>query len=138
MVPPKFDRMSRIGNWNLGTLKDIPTWDHSVWEVESGGKSGFLKGDGSYLVEPQFDSFTGGFWDGLSFVRVNKKWGFLNTEGKMVIEPMFEEIEKPLIGFREGLASVKLNGKWGYVNIEGHMTIDPQFEEAHLFSKVVQ
>lgn len=54
------------------------------------GKWGFVKMDGTILMEPQYEQAKS-FSNGLAAVKKDGKWGFIDKDGQMVIEPQFLE-----------------------------------------------
>ena len=54
------------------------------------GKWGFIKVDGLYHIEPEYEDVKY-FSEGLAGVKIGDKWGFINTEGLVVIEPRFDD-----------------------------------------------
>lgn len=102
--------------------------------VRLNGKYGYLKSDGTYLVEPMFD-------EAYSFnevhredhivmwpvpVELNGSWGYLCRDGKYLIAPIFD---KASYFHWSGLALVVLDGKKGLINADGSYYIEPLYED---------
>lgn len=71
------------------------------------------------------------FSDGLTIVKIGKKYGFANISGKLVISPIYDYT----LGFYEGLAAVRIDGKWGYINKKGEYFLNPTYDSASPFSE---
>lgn len=102
---------------------------YGVCCVKSTGLFGFIKADGTYFIEPKYES-AGSFKNGYAPVRVKDKWGFIDKKGDMVIEPKFENV-----GFfdENGLAKVFVNENWGVIDTTGEFVISPKYEEFNDF-----
>ena len=57
---------------------------------EQNGKWGFVKYDGTVVIEPKYDEAKS-FSNGYAAVKQNGKWGFINQEQEMIVEPQFDE-----------------------------------------------
>lgn len=75
-----------------------------------------------------------GFSEGLTPVKLRKKWGFIDTNGKIVIKSRFEYV-KP---FSYGTSAVCLNGKWGFINKFGNFVVKPQYADCTSFMRTSQ
>lgn len=119
----------------------------------SDGECGFMAGDGSMAVQPQYVEALD-FSEGLAAVRIEDKWGYIDTKGNQVIEPQYDKAG----GFSEGLAvfgkgddlnnnndtfygfdynpdSEFYGGKWGYIRKTGEIAATPQYDGAKPFSE---
>jgi hypothetical protein len=56
-------------------------------------KIGFIKKDGSWAIEPQYDAASN-FQNGFAPVRVNKSWGAIDKSGKLIIETIYNNLEE--------------------------------------------
>jgi len=54
--------------------------------VESGDRWGYINPNGTFAINPQFDSAYE-FKDGLAMVVLNKQLGYINASGKFVLHP---------------------------------------------------
>ena len=82
----------------------------------------------------QFDGCGGQFSpDGLSVIKIGKRWGVVNRDGKIITEPQFLYA----LSYREGLACVQVRAEkgWGYIDRNGEFAIPSQFDDARAFSE---
>jgi predicted negative regulator of RcsB-dependent stress response len=93
--------------------------------VKVNGKWGYIRTDGSYLIEPIYSS-AGRFSEGFAAVQLNDKWGYIRKDGSYLIEPQFSSATS----FSNGLATVKANNQWGLLSSGGDMilSLDPAYE----------
>lgn len=70
------------------------------------------------------------FSEGLTAVKVKKKWGYIDRDGKFIIKPQFDDAEN----FSEGLAAVRVGCNFGYIDKRGNLVIPANFETAWKFS----
>jgi hypothetical protein len=103
--------LERIFDYNYGWASDFKD---GFAVVELNKKYGYLKPDGTYLIEPKFDE-TWGFENGFARVKLNGKWGFIKPDGTYFIEPKFDMA----MVFKNGFAVVKLKDKWGRLSTTG-------------------
>ena len=66
-------------------------------------KFGFIRLDGSYLIEPVFDNAFD-FSEGLALVETEGKYGYIDTTGEYVIKPQYEWASV----FKDGEARVRI------------------------------
>lgn len=82
--------------------------DEALFDVQVGGKSGYIDKSGRLVVQPQFD-VARPFSEGLAAVRVGDlqtgKWGYIDQTGRLVISPRFREADD----FSNGLALANMN-----------------------------
>lgn len=77
-------------------------------------KIGWKDSSGNIVIPAKFDDVRD-FSEGLSSVKIGKKWGFINKSGKLVIPAKFDFADM----FRKGLSSVKIGNDWGKINTQG-------------------
>lgn len=75
-----------------------------------------------------------GFSEGLTPIKLRKKWGFVDTTGKIRIKARYDKV-KP---FAYGVAAVCINNKWGFINEKGQFIIKAQFVDCSSFMKTSQ
>lgn len=97
-----------------------------IGPVRLRGNYGYLRGTGSFAVEPKFEELGECSEDLISF-RSGNRIGFIDTSGKVVIEPRFED-NSILSAFRSGLAAVQAGGRVGYIDKSGDWRIGAQFD----------
>lgn len=74
-------------------------------------------------VTAKYD-YAGPFCNGLSKVKLAKKWGYIDTTGNVVVPLKYNEVES----FSEGIARVRLGQKWGLIDASGRELIKPTFD----------
>ncbi len=84
--------------------------------VKKDGKFGLLTKDGTFAVNPKFDSARD-FSDGLAAVKVNGKWGFIDDKGTLVIPATFDNAKD----FNSGICLIEKNATWYYINKTGEI-----------------
>jgi WG containing repeat len=105
-------------NSNFGQTADDP-WPFDVniqWEVvgatkDTPGHPAAMDKKGNIKFLSSYDEVRP-FSQGISAVRMGKKWGFINEKNEMVIKPQYDWVRD----FSEGLAAVQINGKWGFID----------------------
>jgi hypothetical protein len=130
----------------MPTVRAIPDSGSALFQIQQGGKHGYIDQMGNVVIEPQFD-YAGQFSEGLAYVIEDDKVGYIDGTGRYVIEPQFGTWAESGIGgtdtlgpddfftFSEGLASVIRGGKHGYIDQSGAFVIEPQFDYAGDFSE---
>lgn len=117
-----------------------------VWQYTYDAKSfeetyllGFINTSGSWVIQPQFDSYyysgvnsTYQFFgeNGLAALSKDGKYGAIDKTGKTVIPFQYEE----LLPSHEGLMPFLQGGKYGYLSDGGTVAIPAQFEKASGFN----
>lgn len=114
-IPPRFDGPAYAFTEGLARVAD-------------GGRLGFIRRDGSFVVEPAYEAALA-FSEGLAAVQRDGRWGYIDRDGATVIEPRFAEAG----AFSDGLAAVRLGGQWGYVDASGEVVIEPAYRAALRF-----
>jgi len=71
------------------------------------------------------------FSEGLSLVKINRKFGYVDASGKLVIEPIYPWADS----FSQGLAAVGLKGKTGFIDKSGKMVFELKFDRVGSFSE---
>lgn len=88
-----------------------PFGDYGAVKVED--KWGFIKPDGTWLIEPCYDDAYS-FRCGLAPVMKNGKWGYISESGKMVIDADYDGA----ISFSEnGVSAVKNDDSWRFIQL---------------------
>ncbi len=93
-----------------------------------GGKTGFIRGDGDWYIDPVFD-WVDRFEDNHAVFRRRGRYGMIDQRGRVAIEPRFEG----LLRFRESVAAAMLDGKVGFLDKTGDWSIPPRFAVARSF-----
>ena len=111
-------------------LANLAAWaspsDSVIFQVENCyGYYGYIKTNGEFIIEPQFDYAKPFSANGLAVVRIKDKYGYIDKTGKRVIEPQFDWAED--FHFENGLAAIEINGKYGFIDKTGKMVIEPQY-----------
>ncbi len=129
IVPPKYVDAFGLdnGNFQLGVIHCVGTPQITddlsgltTWYKENRKKN-----------PPILYNRIQGFSEGLTPIKLRKKWGFIDTNGNLAIKPRFE-YAKP---FSFGTSAVCLNGKWGFINSKGIFVIKPQYADCTSFMK---
>lgn len=84
--------------------------------VKKDGKFGLITKEGTFAVEPKFDSARD-FSDGLAAVKQNGKWGYVDRKGTFVIPPTFDNARD----FNSGIAAIEKKAVWYYINKQGEI-----------------
>jgi hypothetical protein len=131
-----------------------------LYEIEQGGKSGFIDHSGKIVVPPKYETVRGRFQEGFVRVELEGNWGFVGATGKELpikydsvddfeegrarvkskkngwgfIDRSGTEVIPPSFedagDFHQGLAKVMKGDKWGYVDLKGKQIVAPTFKEA--------
>lgn len=129
IVEPKYTDVFGLdnGNFQLGVINCVgePTIDTNTDNIMTSYKENRRKNPKVLYSRIE------GFAEGLTPIKLRKKWGFINTKGEIVIKPHYESV-KP---FAYGLSAVMLNGKWGFINTKGNMVIKNQYLDCSSFMK---
>lgn len=84
------EKMKQSNNFSTDEI-DMVTND-GVCAFREGTKWGFVKTDGSILVEPTYEKAKS-FSNGLAAICMNNKWGFIDTDNNIVIECDFYDAD---------------------------------------------
>lgn len=94
------------------------------------GKWGYISGQGTWLIQPQFDDARSFSRDGLARCSKDDKWGFVDLHGALCISPRYDYASS----FHHGLAAVRIARKWGAVDTSGAIAIEPLYKLVGEFS----
>ena len=96
------------------------------------GKTGFIKGNGDWLIEPIYD-YADRFAEGLAVVGQGRpeerKFGFIDKSGRLRISIRLDGA----LRFKDGLAGVQMDGRCGFIDVRGKIVIEPQFRRVRSF-----
>ena len=109
--------------------------------VKAGGKYGFIRKDGTWVVKPIYDGIK-------EFVRTpnkirvfwisegkdeegneKRKYGFVDPKGNLLADRMFDMVSD----FNENMAQIRSDGLRGFIDAEGNMVVEPKFKDAGNF-----
>jgi len=98
------------------------------------GKTGFVTGNGSWVIRPQYDYADRFVADDegrnrLAVVAVDGRWGMIDISDEIVLPLEFDGV----LRFQDGMAAVEKNGLCGFVDRRGRITIDLQFKSVRSF-----
>jgi hypothetical protein len=108
---------------NKGVISNKASSAPRLYQIEVGGKWGFINKAGQPVINPQFDSERI-FTEGLASVELGKKWGFIDTTGRIVVNPQFDYLD----ALSEGLAQAQLGNKWVYIDRVGRVVFSSPFD----------
>lgn len=98
-------------------------------------KTGFVKMDGTYLLEPVYDRIDGfeACWNagkGIARVVKNGKTGYVDHQGKIILPALYDQADRfeQIWASNSGLAAVVKNGKTGYVTPTGKEVLPAQYD----------
>lgn len=125
---------SRMKDWlrslSSDELQSLVDRDWSNQSLFHSPCSGFIRRDGSWLLEPGFDSCDD-FQNGFAKAEKDGLWGFVRKDGSWVAPPHPDGDESA--GFAEGLAPWPKDGRWGYINEDGAWVVEPRLRWANEF-----
>lgn len=113
---PGADRWGYIGPWDsffeiADQFLAVGDFSGGLAPVQdAGGLWGYIRRDGSYAIEPQFEQAYG-FSDGLAGVVIGGKRGFVSDDGQLAIPAEFEDFWR----HDGGIVPVRKGGKWGVI-----------------------
>lgn len=103
----------------------VDSFYEGLARVKYRGKFGFLQKDGTFAIEPRFDSASpGGFKDGTAAVHSGDVRHFIDRSGSL-IGTTFDYLRDVSSGTA---AQAQVGSKWGFVNRRGEFLIGPKFE----------
>jgi hypothetical protein len=111
------------------TLKLAPSG--VSWGQTTDGLWGAMARDGSWIIEPQYESaFL--MLGAPVIVKKNGKTGLVRLDGTKILEPMFADIYR----FNEGLAAYTADGEqWGLIDTLGQVVVEPRYDRVGPFSE---
>ncbi|MEO1435746.1 MAG: WG repeat-containing protein [Bacteroidota bacterium] len=105
---------------------------------EQENKVGYLKPDGTKLVEATYGLDSRSFSENRAAVKVLEtgslskgKMGYIDQNGLLIILDMYERARD----FSNGLAAVRKNGLWGFIDPLGSSIIEPTYVSVGQFSE---
>lgn len=119
-----------------GVVKEFT--DLGIIRVCKDGKWGLLNKKGEIIVPFYYDNM-GDFIDGISVVKVDKKYGAIDTNGKIVVPIDFyvQDFVPKFSGGRLGIRKRTNAGiKAGYIDKEGNEVIPCIYDKVHSFKKI--
>ena len=79
------------------------------------------------LISKQWFDYIGYFENGITMVRLNKKYNFIDTNGKLLSQQWFDWID----GFdRNGFSGVRLNNKFNFIDANGNLLFKQWFDSS--------
>ncbi len=102
---------------DIKDLEDVKRFSENLAPYRVNGKWGFIRTDGSVVIEAQFKS-VGNMSAGLAWVKNDAgQIGFIDNKGNLMIDYQFQAAKD----FSEGMARVKKNDVWMFVNTNGEL-----------------
>ncbi|WP_274363641.1 WG repeat-containing protein [Paenibacillus thermotolerans] len=108
----------------------------TIWEFEDdiarialGGKVGYLKRDGTYLVKPEYDGAYKDTVESYYHTKLNELWGLVFADGT-VIKPAFSA---PL-QFSGGIGIARVDAKSTYIDKQGKPLTKESFDQVEPFA----
>lgn len=101
-----------------------------VATVRLDGKVGFIKDDGSWLIEPTYVK-AGNFSDGAVAVFDGDKWGYLDTGGETIVPFEYDKVKR----FGGGIALVNKDKRWLYIDKTGKELDMPDSDKKYDFNE---
>jgi|GEM_PF-4202616 len=99
-------------------------------------KQGFIKQDGTYLIEPVYDKIDDfeTIWqkqEGLARIYKDGKVGYVNYQGTIELEAIYDETYRFDTIWRNnsGISKVKKDNKYGYLDHNGKEIVAPIYDE---------
>jgi hypothetical protein len=99
-------------------------------------KQGYIKQDGSYLIEPTYDKIEGfeEIWEkqeGIARIYKNSKVGYVNYQGIIELEAIYDETYRfdTVWKNNSGISKVKKDGKYGYLDHNGQEILPAVYGE---------
>ena len=119
--------LERNGRFGLATIAErarnlCELWFDEVWPfhdgvalVRIGGKTGYVKADGGWFLEPQWDD-AWEFANGVAVVAQGDKLTYIDTAGRMLASPIFDQAD----AFTEfGVGRVRIGERYGLLRSDG-------------------
>lgn len=111
-------------------LEYLDGFSQGVAVVCLGGKYGYIRENGEWLVAPSLN-FAKRFWEGLAAVENDAgQWGYLDLNGQMAIDFQFDSA----YGFQDGYAQVGMQEGgsglcFGLIDVFGNVVIPMEYDE---------
>lgn len=138
IVPSKIrSALAARGLRDATSLTVASTGPLCLARVTLDGKSGLIRKNGKFLVEPKYKKLMN-FRCGLASFSYDAgprcRWGYLDLAGREVVPARFGPASFSYQwDFVDGLALVKINGKFGYIFRDGTLALEPVYEYACRF-----
>ncbi len=100
--------------------------------ASSQNKAVFIDSQGKQIIKTKFDAATG-FYDGIAYVQIGKKWGSINETGRFIIKPTFDDC--PVSSGKDGRLFELLKGKVVCVDRTGKILFKTLFDSIGEFSE---
>lgn len=121
----------------MSMLHELGEFVDGVALVRTVSGYGYLKDDGTYLVEPVL-AFAGNFYNGRARVEAAGMKGFINLQGEFVVQPKYDYAND----FFGGYASVGMRGAetigassetgyeqlWGLIDLDGNVVVPLEYD----------
>lgn len=98
-------------------------------------KTGYLKKDGTWLLEPVYNRIEGfeQVWaaqQGIAMLVKNGKFGYVNYNGKVTVPAVYDLVTgfDSVWRLNKGIAAVKKDGKSGFIDHNGNEVVPPVFD----------
>ena len=112
VIVPEYEKLGKLENGVRQFRRD-------------GGFYGLLRNDGEILWPADTYGRIGSYQpDGLTRVRVDRKYGFADPQGKIVLPATYGDARD----FNEGRAAVAEAGKWGMIDGQGKWIVEPRYD----------
>lgn len=112
------------------------TFGYPIYTIKQNGKLGVITGNGSVLIEPQYDHIYPRNEDFCFFyVEMNGKNGVLSENGSVLIEPIYDNVcyHSDKYEFNHHF-STELDKKHGWCDCNGNIIFEPVFNDAIIYS----
>lgn len=123
MVNGKWGIINTEGGYILEPTMDAIIYDNGLYIAKHNDVWGWCKGNGEWVIEPQFKLAKRFFDADIAPVLVNDRWGYVNRDGELVIKPQFTDA----FPFVDDMALVAIGDFFGFVNDKGVYVINPQY-----------
>lgn len=109
--------------------QDASSFYYGLAAVKINGKFGYINPNGSFSINPQFDTANSFLENGHAIVSVGldglQKSGIINRSGEFIINPIFEYI----VYGSNNFYMVKKDNKWGVIDTTGAFAIPTEFSD---------
>ncbi len=138
IIPPSIS-CDFLGDFEKGiAMVGMERWveDTPTGPVVRYKKQGYIKKDGTYLLEPVYDKIEGfeEIWqkeEGIARIYKNGKVGYVNYKGIIELEAVYDETYRFDTVWRNntGISPAKKDGKYGYLDHNGNEIIPCVYQE---------